>query len=536
MDLLRSKLFQKSILINGLFWACIVIVSFYGLERAPIGFFADEAGIGVAAWQLLHGQWNQVHNLGFYHHLNEYYVGLLGPVSTIPFVFIFGLNEWAVRAASVCYGLITLFIFSQIMERLRLRGKYIAILFIWSIPLFFHPMRTQFALTLSLLFLSISVWIYIRMDTPSRVKALGIGLLGSISAYSNNAYLISGMVCVGCVALGCIVRFRQQKRLAVLIVCYLAIGLMMGLLPYAIAIGREPIFLKRLADKNSSSQIALVSKEKVIFVATQYPRYFDPGYLMTRGEIDSPGSGNYRHSITGFGQFSYLQGGLVIFGLICLALLRRYHRFRYLFVTTIALVLTYPLADIITQNGIRPPYTYSIYVLILPSAICIMFGIDSLFLLTASREMLRKAIAWILIGGCVIYGLVFFGNYFKTYTTPTENTAGFWGWQWGPREIMTYFKQHLSEYDELYMQGAFNAGDIFIPFYDPDNVCRDKCRVGGFEMYNPNKKQLFVVQTKDYDAYMSAVPSLREVYALQNPANAQNTSFYFMTSQQVTGR
>jgi len=534
MNPLRSGLQKNSIWINMVFWATIITVSFYGLARAPIGFFADEAGIGVAAWQLLHGQWGAIHNFAFYHHLNEYYVGLLGPVSAIPFIFIFGLTEMAVRAASVCYGLITLFVLSKIMEQLQLKGKYIAIFFIWSIPLFFHPMRTQFALTPSLLCLSLALWICIRMDTPSRVKAFAVGLLGIVSAYSNNAYLISGMVCAGCMALGCIIRFRQQKRLAVLMVCYLAIGLMVGLLPYAIAIGREPIFLKRLADKNSSSQAALVSKEKVLFMATQYPRYFDPGYLLTRGEIDSPGSGNYRHSITGFGQFSYLQGGLVIFGLVSLLLLHRYRRFRYLLITTIAMILTYPLADIITQNGIRPPYTYSIYVLVLPCALCIMFAVDSLVHLTTSGRKIRKVIARTLILGCVLYGLVFFGNYLKTYLTPTENTAGFWGWQWGPREIMSYFKQHEQEYDELYMQGAFNAGGIFIPFYDPDNVCRDKCKLGGFEMYNPNKKQLFVVQSKDYDAYMSAVPSLREIYALSNPGNTLNTSFYFMTSRQAT--
>lgn len=529
MNPLRSGLQKNSIWINMVFWASVVVVSLYGLARAPIGFFADEAGIGVAAWQLLHGQWNQIHNLSFYHHLNEYYVGLLGPVSTMPFVFIFGLNELAVRAASVCYGLISLFVLSRIMESLQLRGKYIAIFLIWSIPLFFHPMRTQFALTPSLLFLSLSLWIFVRMDKPSRVGAFGVGLLGIASAYSNNAYLVSGTIFVGCMALGYMVRFHLQKRHAMLMVCYLSIGFMLGLLPYAIAIGREPIFLKRLSDKNSSSQTALISKEKVLFMATQYPRYYDPGYLLSRGEIDSPGSGNYRHSITGFGQFSYLQGGLAVFGLIGLLLLHRYRRFRYLLITTTAMILTYPLADIITQNGIRPPYTYSIFVLILPVTLCIMFGVDSLIHLTTSNEISRKEVAKVLIAGCILYGLVFFGIYLKTYMTPTENTAGFWGWQWGPREIMSYFKQHASEYDELYMQGAFNAGDIFIPFYDPDNECKDKCKLGGFEMYNSNKKQLFVVQSKDYDAYMSAIPSLREIGQLANPANEQNASFYFLT-------
>jgi hypothetical protein len=41
MNPLRSGLQKKSIWINMVFWASVVVVSLYGLARAPIGFFAD---------------------------------------------------------------------------------------------------------------------------------------------------------------------------------------------------------------------------------------------------------------------------------------------------------------------------------------------------------------------------------------------------------------------------------------------------------------------------------------------------------------
>ncbi|MEI6327206.1 MAG: hypothetical protein WCO78_03760 [Candidatus Roizmanbacteria bacterium] len=502
----------------------------YRLAEAPIGFFADEAGIGLAAWDFLHGDWSLIYSFGFYRHLNEYYLGLLGPLSTMPFVFLFGLTDWAVRAASVTYGLITLFIWSKIMDKMGLRGKYGALFLIWSIPLFFHPMRTQFGLTVSLMYLSFALWILICSNKLSRVGAFGVGFLGVASGYGNNGFIVSGTVCVACMALGgYFTRFFQFKRQMIVLVCYFLIGCMFALFPFALALGREPLFLKRIIEKNASSGQALFSKEKILFDVGQYPRYFDLGYLLNRGEVDSQGSGNFRHTISGFGQFSYLQGGVIAFGLGCLAFVRRYRRFRYVLVATVALFLTYPLADIISQNGIRPPYTYSIYILVLPSALCIMYGVDALVYLAESKEKIKKYIIRLLIGAGLVYGLVYFGSYFHTYLTPTVNTAGFYGWQWGPREIVLYLTEHENEYDELYIQGVFNAGTVFIPFYDPHNICKDKCKLGGFEMYNTNKKQLFVLQSSSLKEYMAAIPWLREVNRLLNPADKEKTSYYFMT-------
>ncbi len=528
---LRLYLRKRSTWVALIFWICIAFVSLYDLARAPIGFFADEAGIGVAAWRLLHGDWSHAHNFGFYYHLGEYYLGLLGPLSTIPFVFIFGLSEWSVRAASVCYGLITLFIWSKVMDKLNLKGKYVALFLIWSIPLFFHPMRTQFALTLSLLYLSLSLLIYISMDRPSRVGSFGVGFLAVASGYSHISFIVLGMLWAACIVIGYIVRFHHHKKQLVAMICYLCVGLLVAVLPYAIAMGQEPLFLKRFTQKNAGSHVALVSKEKVLFMIGQYPRYFDPEYLLKRGEIDSPGSGGFRHSISGFGQFSPLHAGFVVLGLICLAALLRYRQKRHLLFVVLALFAIYPITDILTQDGVRPPYTYSIYILVLPAALCIMYAVDSLIHLTTSLSRLKRYMSRLVIVGGIVYGLVYFTLYMSAYITPTPNTVGFYGWQWGPREIISYFKLHESEYDELYMQGAFNAGDIFVPFYDPEGQCRGKCRLGGFERYNPNKRQLFALQASDLDSYMSAVPQLEQVHALVSPADAQKKMFYFMTSR-----
>lgn len=58
-----------------------------------------------------------------------------------------------------------------------------------------------------------------------------------------------------------------------------------------------------------------------------------------------------------------------------------------------------------------------------------------------------------------------------------------------------YFLKEKNNYDHLYMSGEFNGGEIFIKFYDPENNCQNKCKIGDFwrepTIYNPSRRQLF---------------------------------------------
>ena len=74
-------------------------------------------------------------------------------------------------------------------------------------------------------------------------------------------------------------------------------------------------------------------------------------------------------------------------------------------------------------------------------------------------------------------------------------TSDFWGWQYGPRDIIKYFLIKKDNYDDLYMSGEFNGAEIFLKFYYPENSCQNKCKIGDFyrepAIYNPARKQLF---------------------------------------------
>jgi hypothetical protein len=80
-------------------------------------------------------------------------------------------------------------------------------------------------------------------------------------------------------------------------------------------------------------------------------------------------------------------------------------------------------------------------------------------------------------------------HYFRDYP---RLSAGYWGWQDGPQQIMSRFLRLQDRYDDLFMDGTFNAPEVFIPFYT-GNQCR-KCRIGDSQAYNPNRRQLFALR------------------------------------------
>lgn len=114
-----------------------------------------------------------------------------------------------------------------------------------------------------------------------------------------------------------------------------------------------------------------------------------------------------------------------------------------------------------------------------------------------SLPILNKAFIFILFA--VLLSAVSFLS-FKSYLHQYFNnyalySSDFWGWQYGPRDVISYFKEQADYYDDLFLMGNFNAPEIFFKFYDPQNTCQGKCRIGGLVNYFPARKQLFAIGT-----------------------------------------
>jgi hypothetical protein len=88
----------------------------------------------------------------------------------------------------------------------------------------------------------------------------------------------------------------------------------------------------------------------------------------------------------------------------------------------------------------------------------------------------------------------YLNRYFDDYPLVSE---GFWGWQGGPKAILQRYETMQDEYDDLFLEGYFNAPHVFIPFYTGDDC--PKCRIGDSTRYDPARRQLFAIRVESAD-------------------------------------
>ena len=80
---------------------------------------------------------------------------------------------------------------------------------------------------------------------------------------------------------------------------------------------------------------------------------------------------------------------------------------------------------------------------------------------------------------------------YKYYYEYPLYSSDFWGWQASPREIMQIFLTEKDNYDELIIDGNFNAPDIFLKFHYPQRTCKQKCKIGNVGYFDAQKKTTF---------------------------------------------
>ncbi len=126
----------------------------------------------------------------------------------------------------------------------------------------------------------------------------------------------------------------------------------------------------------------------------------------------------------------------------------------------------------------------------------ILTGAGTVFLMTVMKRMHHHFVFLFasLLGFAMITSLfLYLQAYFVAYPLYSSD---FWGWQYGPGEIMTYFTTQQDHYNDLVMQPIANAQEIFYSFYDPKGC--PQCKTGTpDDSYNPNRRQLFAL-TPDY--------------------------------------
>jgi hypothetical protein len=99
------------------------------------------------------------------------------------------------------------------------------------------------------------------------------------------------------------------------------------------------------------------------------------------------------------------------------------------------------------------------------------------------------------------------GTFLENYNKYPLYSSDYWGWQYGPKEIVRFFLNEKNNYDELYMTKLFNRADSLLAFYDPSKECQN-CFVGGVSNYDPAKNQLFAFRVGQMKSVLNENPDL----------------------------
>ena len=493
--------------------AIAALVAFaYGVDlgRNPFGFFCDEALIGIRAQELLRGERPAGAFPFFFDHFG-YTSGTLPLYATAPFVWLFGLTEFAVRLASVFFMVATFAVLYGIFRHLRLSAPWLPVLIFALSPIVIHLSRVNFGHTPSLFLIASGYALYLRGKARRRIalSMLGGGAIG-LSAYGYPGFYLATALFIAALALTELVAVRFRPRGAGHLVA-LVIAAGICFIPIAHQAWTSPDFSRRFDDKDTAGY-GLVSLDRAESMIQNLQKYYSYDFLFAVGETGLPGSFILRHSVTGAGLLSRTAIPLLILGIVAF-LLARGGPPRRAFAPFFVLILLYPLPDLVTTTTGSAPYTFSVFTAALLVPFVIAYGLEILATHRASRERTgtdapesastgqdanrpdplgaiwtRLISVRVITLAIAISGFLFV---FATYAAYPLTSSGYWGWQSGPRDMIGYYRDHEQSYDAFHMEGVFNQGEVFLDFYIDDPGVRQKAFIGGVEAIDPGQRQLF---------------------------------------------
>lgn len=488
------------------------VIRVWHLDSNPIGFFADEASVGYDAKLIgetgkdRHGVLLPLFFQGFnYDNVSPYQVYL-----TVPFVKAFGLSEMAVRLTPVCWSIFELFVFYLVLSmlissRMALLGTLLLSISPWHYHISRINMGDFYSWTLLTLIAYFFLVKYCKLQIPKYAILSGIFLALATYSYTP-ARLISPLLFIILVSLFIL---KKQFKIAVL----MGITFLFFLIPFLYFQLTNPHSFQRIKDTmgidlQQKGTVDKIDNQYALRVINKYLSHYSTTFLFTKGDASFPGQLIQRHSISGMGLLYPYQSIFIIIGLLWV-IRKIWQQKRIDLIFLLALFFIFPVADSLTNDN--TPFATRSYLGILPFHILMTYGIFALYKILHKFLSARiRKVVWIYGGILIVYIAQSLTALYLGVTNNPEATSSYWGWQFGPRDIIRYFKSVEDNYDELYMSRFLNSPEIFYAFYT-NNECK-KCKIGGLENENPEKKQLFALGPEEININQKNIRMYKSIH------------------------
>ncbi len=479
------------------------IIRVYRLSEIPPGFFADEASIGYNAYTLLtHGTDEYGNRFPIFFRALGEYKSPIQIYTTVPFIAVFGLHEFAVRLTSVFWGIVSIIGVYLLIRTIFQRFVFadttgIAAAFLLAIsPWHIHLSRIAFELMPYVTFTTLGTYFFLRSkEKPYFLFPATLCFTLAIYSYFPARLFIP---CFAVILFFIYVSMLIKHKRILILNFLLALLLLLPLLIHMFSMQGLSRWKQVSIFTNPPNETSIP-----LHVVKNYISHFSLNFLFITGDAGMPGQTITRHSLLDMGELYMFQLLLMIFGIIFLIIHRKTQK------KTLSLLLSwltlYPLGSMLTIDT-SAQATRSI-IGVIPFTILSALGL--VFLLHLANS-LRRFITYtfiIILFSTIAFSFFSLGYaYFLRYPLYSSN---YWGWQYGFRPIMQYFKQQGHLNDQLLITHRFNAAEALLKFYNVTYHCT-KCAI----MANPIvvdtlKKQLFALRKEDVEEAKLLYPNLK---------------------------
>jgi len=460
---------------------------FYNLTGVPFGFHGDEAAIGYNAYTILTKGTDEygVPFPMFFRSFGEY-KSAVQIYSTVPFIIIFGLNEFSTRLVSVFYAMLSLiaaYLLTLELFKTERQKKTIAILTLFFLaisPWHIQFSRVAYEIMPFLFFTTLGLYLFLKAQERPNFLLLSI-ISFAFALYS----YFTGRMFIPILGISLFIIYfkffhshKKETFISFILLLILLIPFMQSLI--------SQVSLVRW--KQSSLFYHPPQNESIIQAITyNYLEHFSPYFLFITGNNALPNNPILRDAVNGMGELYLFQLPLIILGIY--VLLKRKNKTKdNAFKILLLLFVLYPLGGMFASDG--SPFARRSVIGVIPFQI--VSAVGGAYFIHVIMKMKKTGAALTICGTAiiVIISFIYYLNlYFILYP---KYSSSWWGWQYGPKDIVAYFVSHENQYNDLVMPYVFNGPQEFFKFYAPGN-CK-KCKIGlPDNYYNSDRKQLYAL-------------------------------------------
>lgn len=458
------------------------VLRLWGLGINPPHLTSDEAALGYNAYSILktakdeHGRFLPI----VFESFGDWKPGLY-VYATIPFVVLFGLNEFSVRLASALAGVIAVWLVYQIAKRLfTTRIGYFAALFLAFSPWHLQFSRGAWEANLSLTLLLAGVYFFFRAIYKNSKYVLVSLLFFSLTFWAYQGAKLSTSVVVGVLFL---VFSREVIKLpklhlfrdlllAGLVVLPIALGLLQGeagrLEVYSVfSYPRPEQYMQEILNQENvtrdSWQYYLYHSEPLNFlrgILGRWMNHFSGRFLFFEGDWSSP-----RHRAPETGMLLFADLIVLLFGFIALARLKDQRATAFL----VLWLLLAPLPAVLSRDSVHAVRSFN---MVVPLVFILALGSNYLLENLQTKTLWQRG-ARLGLGALYFFSFTYYLDQYWLHAPKVYSEY----WHYGYRQIVERIIPIQSQYEKIVVQQSYSQPYIFFLFYEKYDPAKYQAQV-----------------------------------------------------------